>query len=132
MKKFFAAILTLLYVSTSTGATVYMHYCKNNLVGKGLGYHASKTCNKFKIEKTSQQGLDCCKNENKFFKSQTNEHATIAVRTLKHTVAVALPVSYVVIPSFDISTIVNENSVSPSPPETNSVAIYIRNCVFLL
>ncbi|MBK6990321.1 MAG: hypothetical protein IPH34_00115 [Chitinophagaceae bacterium] len=37
MKKFITAILAVLYISTSTGAMVHMHYCMGQLADWGLG-----------------------------------------------------------------------------------------------
>jgi hypothetical protein len=51
MKKLFVAILAILYLSTSTGATLHVHYCMGRLAGWGLGHNNSKTCGKCGMEK---------------------------------------------------------------------------------
>ena len=44
MKKFITAILAVLYLGTSSGATIHMHYCMGKLADWGLGHKNSKTC----------------------------------------------------------------------------------------
>ena len=132
MKKFLVAILAFLYISSSAGATVYMHYCRGKLAGVGLVHHTSKTCDKCGMQNAGQKGKDCCKDENKFLKSQTDQEATVSVFSLIQSIAIALPVSYFEIPFADIFTIAEENPKSHSSPPCRSVAVYIRNCVFLI
>ena len=44
MKRVIASILAVLYLSTSMGATVHLHYCMGHLVGWGLVDRESKDC----------------------------------------------------------------------------------------
>ena len=46
MKNFFVAILAFLYISTSTGAFVHVHYCMGELADWGIGYNKSTKCGK--------------------------------------------------------------------------------------
>jgi hypothetical protein len=55
MKKFFAAVLAILYLTTSTGTTIYMHYCMERLVEWGLGDSNSSKCSK--CGTSGKQGL---------------------------------------------------------------------------
>lgn len=132
MKKFLVAILAFLYISTSTGATVYMHYCMGRLANAGLVHHRSKACDMCGMEKAEKKSNDCCKDENKFFKSQTDQEAVVSVLHPMQPVSVTLPVSFFEMPSVDVSTIAEENPISHSPPQSSDVAVYIRNCVFLI
>jgi hypothetical protein len=130
MKKFLVAILALLYISTSTGAIVHLHYCMGQLADSGLGHHKSKTCDQCGMEKSGNKKNDCCKDQSKYFKSHTDQEATVSAFQIMHVVAVALPVSFFEMTSVDISTIPEENPISHAPPKGNGVAVYIRNCVF--
>ena len=51
MKKFITAILAVLYLGTSSGATIHMHYCMGKLADWGLGHQNSKTCGNCGMEK---------------------------------------------------------------------------------
>lgn len=129
MKKIIVTILAIAYLGTSTGAMVNMHYCMGKLANWGLGNDDSRTCGKCGMEK---QNKGCCKDEHKFFKSQTDQQTTVSAFHLLQIVAVALPVSCFEIPSVDIFTISKENPISHAPPQDSDVAVYIRNCVFLI
>ncbi len=132
MKKFLVAILAFLYISTSTGAIVQMHYCMGKLTDAGAGQQKSKTCDQCGMEKSGQKNNACCKDESKFFKSQTDQEATVSVFHFMQSATIALPVSFFEMPSVDISIIPAKNPTSHAPPKGNGVAVYIRNCVFLI
>jgi len=129
MKKIIVTILAIAYLGTSTGAMVNMHYCMGKLANWGLGNDGSRTCGKCGMEK---QNKGCCKDESKFVKSQTDQQTTVSVFHLLQIVTVSLPVSCFELPSFDIFTISKENPISHAPPQGSDVAVYIRNCVFLI
>ena len=44
MKKFLTSILAFLYLSTSMGATIHLHYCMGKLASWGLIDHERKNC----------------------------------------------------------------------------------------
>jgi hypothetical protein len=132
MKKFMVAILALLYIGTSTGATLHMHYCMGQLADWGLGQNKSKTCGKCGMDKSEEKDNGCCKDEHKFIKNITDQKTVEAGFQFLQLIAVALPVSFVEIPLVNISSVTEENPISHAPPRTGSVAVYIRNCVFLI
>src|SRR5687768_15316056 len=93
MKKFLIAILAFLYLSTSVGATVHMHYCMDKLVAWGLGKEKNKkqscsycgmsksTCNKH----CGKESKGCCKDEQKQVKLDNDQkisEATIYIAQL--------------------------------------------------
>ncbi|MBC7886956.1 MAG: hypothetical protein H7Z13_03650 [Ferruginibacter sp.] len=132
MKKFLIAILALLYLSTTIGATVQMHYCMGQLSDWGIGHKAPKTCGKCGMEKSEKNDNGCCKDEHKFVKNDTDQKTAEAGLQLLHAVAVALPVSFIEFPSNHFPSVTEENPISHAPPQSNGVAVYIRNCVFLV
>lgn len=132
MKNFLVAILALLYISSSMGANVHMHSCMGQLAGWGFIQHSSKTCAQCGMERSRQKNKNCCKDESKFFKSQTDQEATVSVLSLIQPVTVALPVSFFEIPSVDIFAVKGKNPTSHAPPRGSGIAVYIRNCVFLI
>lgn len=132
MKKFVTAILAILYIGTSSGATVHMHYCMGKLADWGLSHSKSKTCSKCGMEKTENSDNGCCKDEHKFFKDDSAQKITENNLSLFQSLSVALPLSYIVLPVLDFSSVTEENPLSHAPPRTNSVAVYIRNCIFLI
>ena len=132
MKKFVAAILAVLYLGTSTGATVHMHYCMGELADWGLGHNESKTCSNCGMEKSDEKDNGCCKDEHKFVKNDTDQKTAQVSFQLMQLVEIALPVSFVEIPAADFPTVTEENPISHAPPRSGGVAVYVRNCTFLI
>lgn len=130
MKKFSAVILALLYISTSTGATLHMHYCMGKLADWGLGHSKTDTCGKCGMEKSDSINNGCCKDEHKMIKSETAPKATEVSLQMVQALASALPVSYFEPPAIALSSITEENPISNAPPRGIGTAIYKRNCVF--
>ncbi len=132
MKRFAAAILAVLYISTSAGATVHMHYCMGKLADWGLGQKESKTCGKCGMKTSEAKDNGCCKDEHKFFKTDTNQKAAEAGLQLLQILAIDLPVSFVEYPSFNFTSASEDYPVSNAPPRSNGVAVYILNRTFLI
>lgn len=131
MKKVSIAILAILYISTSVGATVNMHYCMGKLANWGFGEIKSKTCGKCGMKKSDQDN-GCCKDEQKFIKNDTDQKTAKTDFQITQAPGVYIPVSFFEMPAVDISAITEENPVSNAPPRYSKVAVYIRNCVFLI
>jgi len=130
MKKFIVAIFAIFYLAISSGFTVHMHYCMGKLADWDLGHNKSKTCSKCGMEKSMEKDNGCCKDEHKFIKNVTDQK--IAELGLQMAKLVTLPVSFIEIPSVDFPVVTEENPVSHAPPRSGGVAVYIRNCVFLI
>jgi hypothetical protein len=113
VKKFLIAILAVLYLGSSTGATVYMHYCMGELSGSGLGYDESQSCGKCGMEKCADDDNGCCKDEQKFIKNADDQKT--------------IPVSFSELPTIDFLTITVENPLSNSPPRRQAQPIYLLN-----
>lgn len=132
MKRFIAAILAILYLSTSTGATLNMHYCMGELADWGLGLNKSKTCGKCGMEKSEEKDNGCCKDEHKFVKNDTDQKTTEAGIQITQLLGVALPVAFLEVSSNGFPSVTEENPISHAPPRSCGVAVYVRNCVFLI
>ena len=132
MKNFFVAILTLLYVSSSAGATIYNYYCWSNLSNNDLCCHSSLTFKKFTTAQQDLPNNNCCEAEHNFVNDQKPQHPALVVFKIKHSVAKALPFSHFEATCYNIATTETKNSLFYLFPVNSGVAIYIRNCVFLL
>jgi hypothetical protein len=132
MKKVIVAILALLYLGTSTGATIHMHYCMGKLADWGLSHNDDKKCSKCGMLKLNKKDNGCCKDEDKFLKNDTDQKTTDLTIQQVQLISVALPaafIEYIVVP---FSSVTEENPISHAPPRNAGVAVYIRNCVFLI
>ena len=79
MKKVLATILAFVYLSTSMGGTIHLHYCMGKLASWGLIDHESKNCARCGMLKktSSDHGLtarmNCCKDEHKQLKTDKDQ-----------------------------------------------------------
>lgn len=132
MKKFFIAILAIVYMGTATGATIHMHYCMGKLVSMGLLAGKDDLCGKCGMKKTVGKSTGCCKDEHKQIKIDKDQKTTkTAVQTMQ-AIAVEMPVAIVEIPFNNFSSLTESNPYGNAPPRSAAVAVYIRNCVFLI
>ena len=84
------------------------------------------------MKKNEEKGNGCCKDEHKFFKTDTDQKTVEAGFQLIQLVSVVLPVSFIEIPPNDFSSLTEENPICNAPPRSSGVAVYIHNCVFLI
>ena len=132
MKKILAVILSIVYMSTSTGANIHMHYCMGKLADWGLGHNNSKTCGECGMEKSEEKDNGCCKDEHKFVKNEGDQKIAEAGFQMMQLTSVALPVSFFEIPVINNPSVTEENPISHAPPRSSGVAVYILNRTFLI
>lgn len=128
MKKFFAAILTLLYFASTSGATVHLHYCMDKLVDAKLWSSNKEACSKCGMVKSPKSDNDCCKEKQQQVKVEKEHQKTETEFQTLHPVA-PLP-SYGELTTVSLSSITEENPTSNAPPRSCGPALYKRNCVF--
>ena len=79
MKKVLATILAFVYLSTSMGATIHLHYCMGKLASWGLIYHESKNCaqcgmiKKTPVSQNVAAKMNCCRDEHKQIKTDQDQ-----------------------------------------------------------
>lgn len=132
MKKFIAAILAIFYLSTSTGANIHMHYCMGELADWGLGHNKSKTCGNCGMEKSEEKDNGCCKDEHKFVKNDNDQKTTESFVTNFSLQVIDIPVECFTSSEILVSSVTEKHPVSHAPPRSSGVAVYIRNCTFLI
>lgn len=132
MRKIIIAIAAFFYLSASSGFTLHLHYCMGKLADWGLWNNDAKTCGGCGMEKSDEKDNGCCKDEHKFVKNSTDQKIAESSVQLSGMMAMAiLPVNAeLYLPT--ISSLTEESPVSHAPPRCNGVAVYIRNCIFLI
>lgn len=131
MKKFIVSILVMLYMGASIGATVHQHYCMDKLVDWGLWQRSnSKKCGNCGMVKSEEKNNGCCKDENKHIKLQ-NDHKAAQSYQVSHIISVAIPVSFFELATFKLP-FTEKNPLCHAPLRSSNIAVYIRNCVFLI
>lgn len=130
MKKFLLTILAFVYISSSIGASIHMHYCMGKLADWSIGHNDSKICGNCGMEKANEKNDGCCKDKHKFVKGNTDQKTAEADFQLILLTSVALPASFVEIPLPYFSSVTKQNPLSHTLSRSTGVAVYIRNCVF--
>ena len=138
MKKFLVSILTFLYLSSSIGATVHMHYCMDKLVSWGFSQKETnkKACDFCGMAKKPsgdhcvKATSGCCKDKQKLVKLESDQKVSLFEYSF---------VKYFDGPFFyPIETGSVYKTFSPvleyptthAPPFKEKVPVFIRNCVF--
>ena len=132
MKKFAVVILALLYITTSTGATLNMHYCMGKLADWDLGHNTSQNCGLCGMEKGNENDNGCCKDEQKFIKNETDQKFTESSFFLFRFLSPAELTGFAVLPLVRINSIPEQNPVSNAPPRCTDLPLYKRNRTFLI
>ena len=132
MKKFIVAIVAILYISTSIGATIHFHYCMGKFVNWNLRHKPNERCGRcgMKISHQSESN-GCCKDEYKQLKNEKDQKLSQISLLLIHPVCPVPPVFQSGLLFIFQSTIAETSPVSNSPPRSG-VPVHIRNCVFLI
>lgn len=133
MKRFLVTILALIYISTSTGAVLHMHYCMGKLVDWGFWKNKSEKCGGCGMEKKDGESGGCCKDERKHVKLEKDQKITeTAFKVIQSTSSATVTISFVRLPGIHIVSAYEMKSVSHTPLRSSGVTVYIRNCVFLI
>lgn len=127
MKKLIILLIAVIYMGAASGTTVHLHYCMEKLIGYDLIKSEGEKCNKCGME----AGKDCCKDEQKLLKLDTEHKASesnfyfvkLLPAIVQHTSEVAAE---------RLTATVALHPLAHAPPFIYSNPIYLRNCVFLI
>ena len=130
MKKFIASILAFLFLSSSTGMTVHMHYCMDKLIETDLWHTAMQdaACSNCGMKTKDTQG--CCKDEHKVFKTGDYQQSDVAKIPALEAFVLALPAQPLHLQTVILSTRVKQLPRSNAPPDGRTVPAYLFNCTF--
>jgi len=132
MKQVLAVIVAIFYLGTTSGFTLRMHYCMGRLAEIGIGLYGPKTCGKCGMPKSEENKTGCCKDENRFIKNNADQNISSTDLPSFQILTVALPAGFLesFFPIYFPE--IKKYPVSHDPPRSNTVAAYLRNCVFLI
>jgi len=97
-----------------------------------LGHNRSKTCGNCGMEKSEEKDNGCCKDEHKFVKNDNDQKTAEALVITFASQVIDLPIEYFSVLDIPVSSVTEKHPVSHAPPRSNGVAVYIRNCSFLI
>lgn len=127
MKKLFALILALAYLSASSGMVLNVQYCFNQVSSVQVNGFGEDNC----CCNGTKNKAGCCSNEVKVVKLQDTHHAAFANYSIDHPIQLfPVPLSFL---QPVLTVPVGENfiySSDNSPPDKSAPSIYIKNCVF--
>ena len=128
MKKVVITILALIYMATSIGATLQLHYCMDQLIGWGFTNKIPGKCGKCGMIKQKHNG--CCHDEQKVIKIATDHkisEASFSFSGIKY----MQPLNYFRTGNMlSLLSGVQFNYNSHSPPRWHNVDTNIYICVF--
>lgn len=129
MKKLIVAILSVLYLGTSAGATIHMHYCCGELDGITFsGGHKYKcgTDSRTIVSKKS-----CCDDRQLQVKTDGEQNKAEITQILNAPFSsVAILQQQTIVIAHYPNAILQKLFANPPPLLESSVPTYLRNCVF--
>ena len=128
MKKFLVAILAFVYLVTTSGVVVTIHYCMGKLSSAEYGVAKISKCDKCGMKET-QKKKGCCHTESKIFKVD-DSHNYIKSNLDFSKIAIATPVEFISLtqPFQGVEKILALQY--HSPPGNRCTSVYLYNCVF--
>lgn len=133
MKKILATILAFLYLATSMGATVHLHYCMGKLVSWGLHDHESKNCTfcgmpkKITHKHCITAAKNCCKDKHQQIKTDKDQKVSqFEFQGYKFFPGLSL-IGYSSLPGIHISSLVVDYPTANAPPKIGKVPVFLLN-----
>jgi len=136
MKKVLVSILAIIYLSTSMGATVHLHYCMGRLVSWGLAEHTGNSCDFCGMRKMVASGervmgmKNCCHEESKQIKNDKDQKAAQEFFQLIKIAPVVADLPQPVWVDAVVPSPVLSHPVSHGPPLGALVPVFLSNCNF--
>jgi hypothetical protein len=133
MKKVLATILAFIYLSTSMGATVHLHYCMGKLMSWGLLDKENKSCTFCGMAKTGNDekclssGMGCCKDEQKLIQTDKDQKVTQSEVQLIKIFPDAIAANHLDHTNLRIFSSTIEYPIANAPPKIGKVPVFLLN-----
>ena len=134
MKKLFLYLLSFIFIITSSGVMVNMHYCMGKLAGTSMSWvsNSPKKCGKCGMEKSKKKGKGCCHDSKKLIKNVVDQNIANSLFNIDHQLALLPNSSDFETVSIVVSDNAKQSNYSHAPPDQLGVPIYIADCSFLI
>ncbi len=136
MKKFFAGLLAVLYLSTSMGASIHLHYCMGKLISWGFVNHESRNCDYCGMPKFNGQTGNpiakkgCCSDEHKQLKTDKDQKLPFGeYEFLKYFPDVSF-LQEPGLPEYPVSSGLITRPMANAPPDAGIQPLFLRHCNF--
>lgn len=130
MKKLLLLILIFAYAVSSSGATVYFHYCMGKMVEWSVTSREKEKCANCGMEKDHQQKNDCCKDEYQQIKTnhdQLSSEVYFQTLQINSDALIAHPYTSAFLHDALLAGLFPSGH---EPPRSNGSLLYKRLCVF--
>ena len=125
MKKFLLTILTLIYMTVSSGVAMEIHYCMGKRAGVDLYNTADEKCGRCGMK---EKKGGCCNDEHVFYKL-ADAHKNV-YNDYNAFVSPVIIVNDLISFSADIFYPVNTKNILKAPPGNYGPPLFVKNCVF--
>lgn len=136
MKKIIATILSIVYLATSSGFTMYSHYCMDKLIGSSFSLNYASNSPKCNLCSNGENDISisqgCCKDLSKDVKLDKKQHRSDAIKQVQKEVLDLSVYHHLGAYSFLFPTITLSLPQINGPPLLYQAAVYLLNCVFLI
>src|SRR6186713_170724 len=129
MKKVFATILAIIYLSTSIGANVQLHYCMGKLFSWTLNEKGNKRCGQCGMSKTGKDihcvviKGGCCKDTQAFVKLDKDQKASeSAYKIFAHSYD-KVAGNFVDLPNLYLAALLISYPKTHAPPDPDKVPV---------
>ncbi len=130
MKKFILLIVSLAYLATSSGATIYIHECMGKRLQWDLKADESDKCAKCGMHKNERN--DCCKDHVKVLKVQNDQQLPENFFKNIFSADAALPAAFYILPKQNFFSPRNKINHYKYPPSGSKTSYCILYCTFLI
>ena len=108
-----------------------MHYCMGELVDLDFSHNKDQNCSNCGMKESESNG--CCEDEPKWLKIETEHQIADAAFLLPMvTSSPALLNLSFKLTSPNIPPLIEVHPISNAPPRGSGIAVYLRNCNFLI
>lgn len=126
----------MLYMGSSTGATLHLHYCMGKLVEMGLWHGKAPKCSNCDTKKKMAASCNkqCCQDKHQKVQVAKDQQTAPAVFHLMVNTA-TLPVTihhYPVLPEALVTSVKYAYPPGHAPPLPKSTQLYLLNSTFLI
>jgi hypothetical protein len=130
MKKIVAILLLVFYMGSSNGATIYFHYCMDELVGLGFSGKAKSDCSDCGMPKGDTEKDVCCKDVKHEAKSEKIQKISPTIYKPDQSPVAVIRISAFTGSDEVVSSETVRHTFSKAPPSLNEIPIYLRNCTY--
>ncbi len=135
MKKLVLYIWAFVFILSSGGVLVDMHYCMGKIKGTSISSSFSSTdthCASCGMSKKSTTGKSCCHDTKKLVKNQFDQKIVEKASFSVATIFVILPIQAFAATTFTDEVALINHSFTHGPPLQSALPIYLRNRTFLI